>query len=131
MHTTLADAGSVAAGVVQAGAVLTAPGRPLRHYLIARFEWLDAYRVFWFPAHGDSAGDGGILMFDETEVVNHRSVMFEKDDTIVGVLAMIEEAGLEDADDYRIAWQLWQQTSPMREDPIERARDTLVEHHAE
>jgi hypothetical protein len=100
---------------------------PAEHFLVGDFAWLGPTQVFWFAANGDSTADEHVLEFEQVE---------QKDDGLhffaggrrVGLLSAIEEAAVEDPDDFRIAWQIWQQIAPLRGGLLERARHQCAAH---
>jgi hypothetical protein len=109
-----AGAGLLADRVVAQGAIMTLPEPPVSRFLVGHFVWMDARRVFWFTAYGDSTADGHLLEFDESLPNENLEISFLRNGRIVGQLTPIEQAGVDDPDDYRIAWQLWQEVAPLR-----------------
>lgn len=100
--------------IVALGGVLTLAGVPLQRFLVGDLRWLGEHRMAWFTAFGDKAEDALVLDFDHLEV-RPIGVCFIQDGAVVALLSQIEKSALEDPDDYRIAWQLWQDVRPLRE----------------
>jgi hypothetical protein len=106
--------------VVGNGAIMTLPGCPILRSLVGHFVWLDPQRVFWFTAYGDTVADGHLLEFETTRA-SSAGVYFLNKGQVAACLTNIDEAGVDDPDDYRIAWQLWQEVAPLRSGLIEEA----------
>ena len=104
------------------GAVMTVWNSPAEHYLVGDFSWIDANKIFWFAANGDTRADGHVLEFEEVETGSDGRVRFLREGILVGLLSPIERADVEDPDDYRVAWQIWQQVAPARHALIAEAR---------
>jgi hypothetical protein len=121
-----AEAEACATRTVASGAIMILPGCPVMRFLVGDFVWLEAGRIFWFTAYGDSPGDGHLLEFDDVRMVDGVGVSFSRREKIVGQLTRIEQAGVDDPDDYRIAWQLWQEVAPLRAAMIESSGATLA-----
>lgn len=100
--------------LVTAGAILTLAGLPVRRHLVGHLAWLGPGRMFWFTAHGDTPDDGHVLEFDDAHGVADQWVCFYHRDKLAACLAAIPAAGVEDPDDYLIAWQLWHEVAPRR-----------------
>jgi len=98
--------------LVRNGAVLTLAGAPLT--LVGHWEWLADGCVFCFPAFGDSERDARTIEFDETRDLGDAGICFLNARAIVGELTSVASARVDDPDDYRVAWQLWQQVKPLR-----------------
>lgn len=101
--------------LVSSGAILTLAGIPVRRHLVGRLVWLASDRFFWFTAHGDTVDDGDVLEFDECHAISDQWICFYRAGQLAACLAAIPAAGLEDPDDYLIAWQLWHEVVPRRE----------------
>jgi hypothetical protein len=99
-------------------------GSPLRHHLVGAWRWVDASTVCWFTAHGDSPLDAHILHFDEAEEDGKGGVCFRQKETVVGHLTPINQAGVEDPDDYVIGWQIWQEVAPLHAPLVARALES-------
>jgi hypothetical protein len=111
--------------IVQDGSVLGVLDSPARYDLVGALQWIDANHVMWFVAHGDSEADAHLLEFDRVQAVDTLGLCFLKDDRVIGYLAPIDAAQLEDPDDYRIGWQIWKEVSPLYDTMIERAFDRI------
>lgn len=101
------------------GAILTLPGNPVRRHLVGHLAWVGPQQLFWFTAHGDTLEDGHAIEFDEMEDVTNLRICFYRAGELIASLAPIAAAGVEDPDDYLIAWQLWHEVSPRRTALIE------------
>lgn len=110
------------AQLVACGAVLTVWNSPPRHFLVGDACWIDANRLFWFPAHGDREDDGHLLEFDRAEIVGERTVQFFERGKRVGLMTDIANSDVDDHEDYSVAFALWQQVAPTTRPLIERAR---------
>jgi hypothetical protein len=102
------------------------PGPRPEQHLVGYLEWLAPQRLFWFTAYGESVSDGHLLEFDTTHVVEERGIFFSSGGNIVSSLTPIAQANVEDPDDYRIAWQLWQEVAPLRRRVIDASCSTLT-----
>ncbi|HVU33462.1 MAG TPA: hypothetical protein VHE61_08500 [Opitutaceae bacterium] len=109
------------------GAIMHVIGQPALYYLVGSFAWLGPRHVFWFVAHGDAEVDGRVIEFDESQVLNRERIAFVRNRSVVAYLVSIENAGVEDPDDYHVAWQIWQQVAPAQSGFIAR----LLARHAE
>ncbi len=107
--------------LVAKGAVLTLNGEASGPILVGEWTPLTSSRVFLFPAHGEE-GDEQILEFDRAVLLDTQIVGFIRGSDLVGQLAAISAAGLDDPDDYRVAWQIWQHVSPMMQEKIDQLR---------
>lgn len=103
------------------GAILTVAGKPDQHFLVGYFEWIGSNRIFWFNANGSDAHDANILEFDRATAAP-AEIGFVRAGKLVAVLSGIETAPVADRDDYRIAWQIWQQIAPMQQAKIKSLR---------
>lgn len=88
-------------------------------HLVGYLEWLEAGKLFWFTAYGEGSSDGHLLEFDALHVIEGRGLYFSREGKIVTQLTAIDQAKVDDPDDYRIAWQLWQEVVPLRRRMIE------------
>jgi hypothetical protein len=104
--------------LVQDGAIMTLPGQPGRHALIGDLRWSNG-SICWFTAFGDAASDAHRIDFTEAQTVQRHGIHFVNEDMAAGYLSSIDAADVEDPDDYRVAWQLWQQIAPLRTKLIE------------
>ena len=112
--------------LMTAGAIMTLFGSRPEQHLVGHLEWLGPERLFWFTAYGESVSDGHLLEFDALHAREDRGVFFSRGGSLVSSLTLIEEAEVEDPDDYRIAWQLWQEVAPLRRRLIEASCATLT-----
>jgi hypothetical protein len=103
---------------VQDGAIMIVAGQPDQRALIGDLRWSDGC-VCWFTAFGDSPGDAHRLDFSEAVVVQRHGICFMKERAAAGYLSTIDAADIEDPDDFRVAWRLWQQIAPLRTKLIE------------
>lgn len=111
--------------LVTAGAIMTLPGPRLEQQLVGYLEWLEPQRLFWFTAYGEALSDGHLLEFDTLQT-HQRGITFSAGGRIVSLLTTIDHAGVDDPDDYRIAWQLWQEVAPLRRTLIEACAHALT-----
>lgn len=125
-HPFHAAAEALAGRLVPEGSIMTVHQQPPAHFLVGSFRWLEPRRVFWFTACGNSVLDAHVLEFDDTEVVEEFALAFLRDERLVGYLTGIECAGVDDPDDYRIAFQFWQEVAPLRTAFIEQCCATLA-----
>ena len=93
--------------------------------LVGHFEWLADDRLFVFVAYGDAPKDAHILRFDQIQLVGG-TIRLAREDRTIAELSRIEDSLVDDPNDYRIAWQLWQQVAPLRRELIERCYEALV-----
>lgn len=103
------------------GAVLHLLTATRRVYLVGELSWLGPCQLFWFTAHGDRADDGHVLGFDAVRVAPH-AVTFLRERAPIARLTRIEEAEVDDTEDYAVAFSLWRQVAPARRHLIEQAR---------
>jgi hypothetical protein len=104
------------------GAIIEICGVTPEHFLVGEFAWLDAHRIFWFIAHGDRENDGGVLEFDRAEVIDGHSVQFVKGARRIARLTDIASSAVDDPEDHRVAFALWQQVAPCARALIQRSR---------
>ena len=105
---------------------MTLPGPDLGRHLVGYLEWLGARRLFWFTAYGESLADAHLLEFESLHVIAERGVYFSAGGNLIASLTTIDHANVEDPDDYRIAWQLWQEVAPLRRKLIDDCCATLA-----
>lgn len=110
----------IAEQIAASGGIITLPGVPLIRQLVGQLRWGGDHSVFWFTAFGDGEGDAHALRFDEIQV-HPVGVCFVDRSGIVAFMAPIEKAAVEDPEDYRVAWKLWQEVVPMRQKVISDA----------
>lgn len=106
------------------GAIATLSEEP-RPLLVGALQWLDDTHILLFSAHGDAPTDAHELTFDDAIVNPRGSVTFLRANQVVGALHRIDDSDVDDTDDYRIAWQLWQEVAPLRRRMINRCFEAL------
>lgn len=102
------------------GAIASLHGEP-RPILIGDLQWLDGSELVLFTAYGEGPADVHLVAFDEAIVNDAGSVTFLFEGHVVGSIHRIEDADVDDTDDYRIAWQLWQDVAPVHQPMIQRS----------
>lgn len=110
--------------LIAAGAILTLPGVPLTRILIGECRLLASSCLAVFPAFGDHVSDLKSVPFDSLRLQPY-GVTFYQDGAIQAFVAAIREARVEDPDDYCVAWSLWQELRPLRQDLIDDAFEQL------
>ncbi|HUR60487.1 MAG TPA: hypothetical protein VM029_22380 [Opitutaceae bacterium] len=115
--------------IVQAGAIMTRRDDEAGRHLVGELRWLENDQLFWFTAYGENLSDAHWLRFDDVRCVANCGLYFLQDENIVAYLCTIDAAGVEDPDDYRIAWQWWQQVGPLRAALIEDCWQRLTLAH--
>lgn len=108
------------------GMIATLSDEP-RPILIGELEWSDGAGLVLFTAHGDGPADVHQLIFDDVMINSRGSATFLRAGDVVGALHAIDDADVDDPDDYRIAWQLWQEIAPARRDLIARCFATVAQ----
>lgn len=116
--------------MVAVGAVITRPGTPLVRELVGALRWTGERELFWFTAFGEKPADGHLVAYDEIEI-HSVGVCFVHGGAIAALLSTIEKAALDDPDDYRVAWRLWQEILPLREPLIRSVLDGLLQKRPE
>lgn len=119
------DARAAAEKLYRNGAILTFVGSPRTDVLLGDMRWADEDTVLFFVAYGEGPPDAWQLRFDSVVVEDDSSVSFSNEGRTMARLRRIEDADVVDPDDYRIAWQLWQQVVPLRRAVIERCYEAL------
>ena len=97
-------------------------GAAPENFLVGDFAWLSDRQVFWFIAHGDTEADGRVIEFDEVQVLHRDRVAFVRERKVIAYLVSIDHADVEDPDDYRVAWGIWQQVAPARTALVSKSR---------
>ena len=112
----------IAERLVADGAVFAfaAPAAPI---LVGDLRWSDPDAVLIFAGNGDRVSDTHFVRYDEALPQPDGSVEFVRAGSPAGRLQRIATATVEDPDDYRIGWQLWQCVAPLRRKLIERCFD--------
>lgn len=125
-HVIVKPLQTIASELAAAGAVLHVLCPTPAVYLVGDLQWITPRRVFWFTAHGDRPDDGHVLDFDAANVVAATSVEFVWDGRVVAHLTAIPFADVDDADDYAVAFSIWQQVGPSYRTRIEQALTTAL-----
>jgi hypothetical protein len=99
--------------LVRNGAIMKFAGAVPSRVLVGHWEWLDEQRAFCFAAFGDAPADAHVIKFDCTQVVD-AGIFFLRANHVVGHLSTIPAAGVDDVEDYQVAWQIWQQVKPLQ-----------------
>jgi hypothetical protein len=120
------QAAQAAHRLVSAGAIMTLNEPAPEQHLVGYLEWLETRRLFWFTAYGESLADGHLLEFDAMHMDEDRGLCFATGGNVSATLTPIDQAKVEDPDDYRIAWQLWQEVAPLRRAKIEACCAALL-----
>lgn len=102
------------------GAVLAPAEEPHYRMLVGALRWSSSRAIFVFAAYGEDARDARLMQFDGAAVAENGVVHFSRNGRLLATLSPIEKSGVDDPDDYRIAWQLWQQVMPLRTQAIDR-----------
>lgn len=112
----------------QRGAVMTFGSSSCVSYLVGALHWSEdePQRLVFFAANGDRAEDAHGFSFDRAEGAEHR-LDFIRDGKRVGSLAPIDHAPVDDRDDFRIGWEIWQQVAPLRSSFVEQTLSKLGE----
>lgn len=111
-------------GLYAVGAIANLSGEP-RPILIGDLQWLEGPEFIIFTAYGDGPSDAHLVRFDEVIVNEQGSITFLSAGHVVGAIHRIGDADVDDTDDYRIAWQLWQDVAPVHQPMIQRCYQTL------
>jgi hypothetical protein len=110
-----AEIESVAHQLATEGAIITVCHSPCATYLVGSLRWASdgSRRLLFFAANGDGPDDGHELHFD-TVTQTDAGLQFIRRDEVVGTLVPIDSAPVEDPDDYRVGWSIWQQVAPAK-----------------
>ena len=114
-----------AGDLIEHGAILVLPDDPTASWLVGDACWVDDTSVMLFVAYGESPKDVRRLDFDRMACVREGRVEFSRAGRGIGTLSAIDQAGINDPDDYHIAWQLWQQVAPLRQKLIRACFDSI------
>jgi hypothetical protein len=95
--------------------------------LVGDFRWEDPNLIRWFPAFGDRETDAGEFSFHYAHADTSRAEFRHAGGSVVEMIA-IDETEVEDRDDYRVAWQIWQYVAPLHTKRIEAAYSRLAPH---
>jgi hypothetical protein len=106
---------SVAHQLAADGAIITVCHSPCVAYLVGSLRWANdgSRRLLFFAANGDGPDDGHELSFDAVEQTE-AGLRFTRGDKVVGTLLPIGAAEVDDPDDYRVGWSIWQQVAPAK-----------------
>lgn len=103
------------------GAILFVCAEADAPYLVGDLRWPGDSAVSVFIAFGDGPRDVRHFVLDDLVLEPDGGVSFRCTERICARLQAIERARVDDPDDYRIAWQLWQQVAPLRQTLIDRS----------
>jgi hypothetical protein len=106
------------------GAVASLSSEP-RPRLIGDMQWLEGRELLIFTAYGDGPADVHCLRFDEALLNERGSIIFMCGGHVAGTIQCIEDSDVDDPDDYRIAWQLWQEVAPIYQPLIQRCYEVV------
>jgi hypothetical protein len=106
---------SVAHQLAADGAIITVCNSPCAAYLVGSLRWASdgSRRLLFFAANGDGPDDGYEFCFDAVEQIEG-GLRFTCGDKVVGTLLPIGAAEVEDPEDYRVGWSIWQQVAPAK-----------------
>jgi hypothetical protein len=121
-----ADMAAAALRLAVEGAIMTVYNSPGGSYLVGSLRWAadGAPRVLFFAANGDGVEDGHELCFDTVEPAD-TGLRFFHGGKIVGTLLPIDAAAVDDPDDYRVGWSIWQQVAPLKQRFVSALFDRL------
>lgn len=108
------------AELVEAGSVLTLPGPPLQRLLVGRLRWASDSLLLAFPAFGERPDDVRIVRF-KTAQQHVGGISFFDGDELRAKLTPIAISGVDDPEDYLVAWSMWAEMWPLRKRKIEDA----------
>jgi hypothetical protein len=112
--------------LVAAGAIMTLLQPRREQHLVGYLEWLEPHQLFWFTAYGENQSDGRLLKFDDAPLIQNSVIYFAYGGKVVSQLSSIDQAEVDDPDDYKIAWRLWQEVMPLRQTMIDACCTSLV-----
>ena len=124
--TYAANAKSASAVLFSAGAIASVRGEP-RPILIGDLQWLDERELLLFTAYGTAPADAHRVRFDEALVHASGSITFMDAGEVVATIRRIEDADVDDPDDYRIAHQFWCDVAPIYRARIDRCYDAVTQ----
>lgn len=104
--------------IFRAGAVLSCPH--CAPVLLGDFRWEEPNRIRWFPAFGDRASDAGTFSFHYAHADASRAEFRHAGGSQIE-MTTIDAADVDDRDDYRVAWQIWQHVAPLQAKLIQAA----------
>lgn len=104
--------------IFRQGAVLSCAHCP--PILLGDFHWEEPSRIRWFPAFGDRESDAGVFSFHYAHADASRAEFRHAGGSRIEITT-IDEAEVDDRDDYRVAWQIWQHVVPLQAKLIQAA----------
>ena len=122
-----AKAKAAAETLFQRGAILTPAADPSHRFLVGELRWHADTGALLFVAFGEDERDAHFLAIDAITEERDGSIQFSHAGLACAKLEDIAGASVDDPDDYTIAWQLWQQVSPMRKALVNRCFAAIVE----
>ena len=122
--TDVSTAKAASEGLATNGAIAILSGEP-RPILIGDLQWLEAQELLLFTAYGDAPIDAHRVRFEEALVHESGRITFLRGGHAVAAIQRIEDAEIDDPDDYRIAYGLWRDVAPLYRQLIERCYDAL------
>lgn len=115
-----AEGKAAAEAAFRHGAIVTVTDGDRAPFLLGELRWREGEGVFFFVAFGDDFRDALYLKVDAIAEERDGSIRFCSGGCECAKLEEIESADVEDSDDYKIAFQLWQQVAPLRQTVVER-----------
>jgi hypothetical protein len=116
---------SIAESIFRQGAVLHRAN--CAAVLLGDFRWEEPHLIRWFLAFGDRETDVGEFSFHYAHAEASRAEFRHAGGSLVEIIT-IDEAQVEDRDDFRVAWQIWQHVAPLQAKRIETAYGRLARH---
>lgn len=107
------------------GAIASVTGEP-RPILIGDLQWAEGCELLVFTAYGTDPVDAHRIRFDDALVHASGSITFMRDREVIATMQRIEDADVDDPDDYRIAHQMWCEVAPLHRARIQRCYDALA-----
>jgi hypothetical protein len=122
------DPKQIAAALVKDGAVMIITDQPLLNFLVGAFDWVGVSTqfVFWFEAFGADAFAGHVLEFDQAVAPHPLGVEFRSGGELIAYLTSIQEADLDNPQEFHDSWQAWKQVAPESEKFIAQVRRELT-----
>lgn len=99
---------AIASALLAKGAILTLVGPPRQRILVRELRWSSANSILWFTSPGNGGATGRKLEFDAARVADPETVTFYQEGRCVARLTSIDEADVENPEDYRAAVARWQ-----------------------
>ena len=123
--TDISTVKSASAMLATDGAIASLTGEP-RPILIGDLQWSEDQELLIFTAYGAEPTDAYRVRFDEALTHASGSITFMGGGEVVATIQRIEDADIDDPDDYRIAHQFWCEVAPLYRARIERCYDALA-----